>query len=160
MKKIIILIFLFISVLGFTQTYEIETSQGVRTITVPEGYTLEQTLIEIAGLYFEERYDLEELLQDHSELITEVEQYQEMVDIYREEIHELMEKYSELTELYEKKQRMANFLFLPTAGIDYSNDSGVQGKFGIGLLLFQRAWIQLEIGVPYSIGFTFGYKTF
>jgi len=160
MKKIVVaLILIFSSLLCFSQSYEIETSQGVRTITVPEGYTIEETLIEIFQLYLEERWDLEALLTDHAELITEVEEYKVLVNEYEIKVNDLLTDYDDLVKLYDKREALANFLFMPTIGFSYGEEQ-LSGRFGLGILWFQRVFTTLNIETPYRIGFTLGIKIF
>lgn len=159
MKKFLVSIFLLISILCYSQTFQIETSQGIKTLTIPEGSSVEETLIEISKLYWEERYDLEALQKDHAELIEEIDRYKQSVNVYEKKVADLLVLQEDTIKLYEKKDRRSNFGFIPIIGVG-CNNVNLSGKFGIALYLFQRTLIQIEISLPYEISFRVGYKIF
>lgn len=159
MKKIVIavLILLFLSIFSYGQTYEVSTSQGVKEITLPPGYTVEQAFLEVLMLYIEEGYDLDALLLDHAELIIEVEEYKALIIEYEIKVNTILTDYQDLIGLYEKKDCMRNFLVMPTIGYSYGSEKH-SARFGLGVLWFQKVWTGLNVSVPYQIGFMLGIK--
>lgn len=159
MKKIVIavLILLFLSIFSYGQTYEVSTSQGVKEITLPPGYTVEQAFLEVLMLYIEEGYDLDALLLDHAELITEVEGYKALIIEYEIKVNTILTDYQDLMDLYEKKDRMRNFLIMPCIGFSYGKEQ-LSGRFGFGVLWFQEVFTGLNVSIPYGINVMLGIK--
>lgn len=141
------------------QEFSIDTSRGPQTVTIPEGMSFEEAFLTMAGLYLEERFDLEEALEQVDALTEEIEgllisidNYIEMVDYYESEVERLLE-------LYENALRTA-FLqpYLSVGGgIDLLNRP--YGELGLGISLFEMWFITADVRVPLQIGLTLG-RTF
>lgn len=159
MKKFLVSLFLLISILCYPQEFQIETSQGTKTLIIPEGKTVEEVLVEIAELYWKERYDLEALQEDHLELIQKIEQYKNSINELEQKVQSLIRDQDDLINLYEKKERRSNFKFIPLLGVGFNNKD-LSGKLGIGLFLFDKILVQLELSLPYELSIMFGYKLF
>lgn len=157
MKKFLLL-FIFIPSLLLSQEFTVETSRGEQRLVIPEDMTLEEAYVQMAGLYLEERYDLEEALKEIDDLTEEVSDYIVEVEDLQKEVDILQEENAELRELYEKERR-SQFL-RPVASIGAGIDDSfhyVQGSFGIQL--FESWFATTDIQYPFRLGISIG-RTF
>lgn len=157
--KRIILILLFIPSLLAAQTFTIETSRGDRTLTIPENMTIEEAYQEMASLYLEERYDLEEALDNIDNLTEEVEEYVVEVEDLQEEVDTLQEENEKLNELYEKEIRTDIVSPIASVGFGIEGDTSYYGSVSVGLQFFESWFITADVSYPVRLGIGIG-RTF
>jgi len=139
---------------AFSQTYIIETSYGEEELVVPEGMTMEEAYKAMASLYLEERYNLENTLDEldkvrasYKEYIESVKGYGTAVDNYEQTVEDL-EKIIELTS--EK-----NFYPFWMAGLSFDLQGSYTLSGGVGMKL--KNWMVFgEIRTPLSVGLMVG----
>jgi hypothetical protein len=122
MKRLIFIftILLFSFPLIAQESFIIETSEGEKEVVIPEDMTPTDAFLEMAKLYWEERYDLEEALKQIDELIPKIEEYQREVARLEEERDKLEEENEKLVKRYEEAlvEAQKPELFIPYVGID------------------------------------------
>lgn len=142
--------------IAYSQEYTIETSKGPVLVVVPEGLTLAQAYQEMARLYLEERYDLEELQIRVDELLLQLEKSFQAEANYYLAMQKLINDYQKLRSLYEAREKRDNFQFILYGGVSFFEDTTI--RLGIGVLLFKKMWIGIDYEIPKEIGVTFGIR--
>ena len=149
MKKLFLftIIFLFIySILSADWT--ISTSQGDKTLVIPEGMTLEEAYQQMAVMYWEERYDREELQATVEDLTIKSEEYIEANTALRESNDSLIQNYADLTDLYEEKLKTPWVKGLLSVDLGWGiPDNRFNGTLYGGVLIKER--VTLEAGLSY-----------
>ena len=141
----------------FAQEWTISTSQGDKTLVIPEGLSLEEAYCQMAQLYWEERYDREDL-QDSVQVLTEqVSSYIEANKELQKEKDSLILSYSELSSLYEEKTRTPWFRGLLSADFGWSfYDNQMTGAIYGGVLIKERVTLEAGIRYPWSVSLKAG----
>lgn len=152
MKRILICILIgVLAVSGLAaQEWTISTSQGDKTLVVPEGLTLEEAYCQMAQLYWEERYDREELQTAVDELTKKTEDYLASNEGLIQSQTELVQNYKDLTSLYEEKLKTPWFKGLLSVDLGWSPVSNqLNGTLYGGVLIKER--VTLEAGLSYPL---------
>lgn len=158
MKRLIVTLILCFLTLGvFAQSYEIETSRGMKVVQVPEGYTMEEAFLAVSKLYLEERFDHEDLIKEVEELPEKIDTYIEKNEILNQKNKELILEYENLDRLYRKELRPR--VFTPFLSLGYhfdieNNTNNFHGAFGG--FLFETISLQTIISYPLGIGVSIG----
>lgn len=152
MKRILICILIgVLTVSGLTaQEWTIPTSQGDKILVVPEGLTLEEAYCQMAQLYWEERYDREELQTAIDDLTKKTEDYLASNEDLIQSQTELVQNYKDLTYLYEEKLKTPWFKGLLSVDLGWSPSSNqLNGTLYGGVLIKER--VTLEAGLSYPL---------
>lgn len=155
MKKFILII-LFTPSLLLAQTFTIDTSRGEVTLVIPDGVTLEEAYQEMASLYLEERYDLEEAIEEIDSLTEEIERYILEVEELQKEIDALQEENSILVELYERELRTDAFSPMVSLGFGIEGDTSYYGSASVGLRFFESWFVTADFSYPVRLGVGIG----
>lgn len=154
-RKIFLFIVLFlISFLSFTQSFEIETSKGIVKLVVPENLSIEEAYQQIAQMYLEERYDLQESLDIIDSLNKEIDEYIEKVSDYIEKVDNLNLEKDELIKLLEEKNKpkfISPFLLIG-GGVEDINPYSLFVDIQAGIILFERWTLTTILEFPFRIG--------
>ena len=131
MKKILIyIILLMIPLMCFSSTsYVIDTSQGEKSVVVPDGMTCEDVMLMLAKNYYEISYEYDSALEELDNLKSEVLSYIEENKSLRESQGHLEEIYKSLSKKQDKLLKKQNFL----AYIKPSMIFNGQGSPGLGV---------------------------
>ena len=133
--------------------WTISTSQGEKTLVIPEGLSLEQAYQQMAVLYWEERYDRETLTATVAELTAEVEAYQSSVEELTSSQEELIGLYRDLQSYYEadseSKSPWVKGMFSSAVGYDWKNKSIAVDLWG-GVILKDLFIVEAGLGYPWS----------
>lgn len=157
MKKLLLL-FLFLPSLLFSQEFTVETSRGEQRLVIPEDMTLEEAYVQMAGLYLEERYDLEEALGEIDNLTEEVSKYIVEVEDLQREVDLLQQENAELRRLYEEERKPIFIRPIASIGAGVEDTMNyVIGSFGIQLLedWYATTDVQYPLRLGVSVGRTF-----
>ncbi len=156
MKKLLSIIFIvfFLFPLG---AYEIETSKGIKTVTIPEDKTMEEAFLTMAKLYLEESYDHGELLEETEKLTEEIEKYKTLVQEKENLYIEQLENYNDLKKTYEKTLKPEGIIPSLNIGMQYSlEDTSKHFHVQLGVILFERINFYTIVSYPPSIGISLG----
>ena len=107
MKKLIIILFLFVSVCLFASTtYTVDTTHGPQEVVIPDGYSELDVLLILAQNYYNLSYEHDELLEKAEHLTQTVDKYitefNKLQDQYKKVIadyKDLVAKYKELSQV-------------------------------------------------------------
>ena len=161
MKKILLIFTILILLLSHLPavSFVIETSKGEKTLTVPEGLTLEEAYSEMARLYLEEKWAHEELIEQTNDLIEKSENYktssEEMTCLYQE----LLEKYDSLVASYEKKTKKTFFIPLISAGLGYNiTQETMTYTAGFGIMIYEKMFFKTHISYPWEVRLEVGFS--
>jgi len=150
------LIFIFISSVLFSQEFTIATSKGEVDLIIPEDMTLEEAYENMASLYLEERYDLEEALAEIDKLTSEAEEYIEEVNRLEEEVDILQNDNEELQDLYDRETRDEAISILFDIGFGIESDLSYFLSTSFGVQLFDTWYGQIQVSYPIRIGLSLG----
>jgi len=140
-------------------SYEIQTSEGPKTLILPEGMTFEEAYIEMSKLYIEERIDHEKLIAQTNELIEKSKEFEETSLKLKTLQNELVQKNEEITNLYKKLNRVHPVYFLATAGVSTDAFKKLDHvSIGFGAELFETWIAMLEVSYPWQFSFKGGVK--
>lgn len=155
MRKSILLIALFVLFLFpcFSQEWVISTSQGDKTLIVPEGMTLEEAYQTMAQLYWEERYDREELQATVEDLTASAQTYIDSIEALQSAEKALRDDYDSLLALYKEKTKTPWIEGLLGADMGYNLDGSLTAGLWGGVLIKER--VLAEAGFRYPLGLTF-----
>ena len=140
MYKKLILIFIVLILLIFSvygqenKTYEIETSKGIKVLEVPENMTLEDAYIEMAKLYIETDYLLNESLDELDNIKYEYENYVQLNNNINTDYQNLINKYDNLTKEYNS----------------FVNKLRIICGIGAGSDINQKMTFNLQVGIQYN----------
>ena len=155
MKRISLLIALALLTVGALYAQDewiISTSQGDKTLVVPEGMTLEEAYCQMAQLYWEERYDREELQSTVETLTIKAEDYMTANESLIQSQTELIQNYSDLSELYEEKLKTPWFRGLLSVDLGWSIPSNqMNGTLYGGVLIKDRITLEAGLGYPWEV---------
>lgn len=132
------------------EEWVISTSQGDKTLVIPEGLTLEEAYCQMAQLYWEERYDREELQTTVVDLTEKAEAYISSNESLIETQTQLIQSYEDLSGLYEEKLKTPWFKGLLSVDLGWSPVSNqLNGTLYGGVLIKER--VTLEAGLSYPL---------
>ena len=154
MKRILIcfLLGVFITVRLFAQEWTISTSQGDKTLVVPESMTLEEAYCQMAQLYWEERYDREELQATVADLTTKTEEYMTTNENLVASQDTLIQNYADLSSLYEEKLKTPWFRGLLSVDLGWGiPDNQLNGTLYGGVLIKDRVTLEAGLSYPWEV---------
>lgn len=157
MSKLFLLL-IFVSNLLFAKDFLIETSQGPERISIPTDMGVEEAFLEMAELYLEERYDLEESLDMIDVLTLEIKEYMFLVATYEKESIKLQNEFEELIASFEVENRvnvLSPILFFGTGIEPLSLKQYFSTRMGI--VLFEQFYGLTEISYPLRFGISLGF---
>ena len=91
------------------QIFEVDTKYGVKTVVVPDGYSTEEVLCQIAKAYYELDEDYDTLTIQYEDLAEEVKEYIKDNEELRFSYDTLQKQYQSLVSLQNKDSLMDNF---------------------------------------------------
>ena len=153
MKKLFlfVVISLFISSI-LSADWTISTSQGDKTLTIPENMTLEEAYQQMAVMYWEERYDREELQATVEDLTIKSEEYIEANTALRESNDSLIQNYADLTALYEEKLKTPWVKGLFSVDLGWGTpDNRFNGTLYGGILIKERVTLEAGLSYPWEL---------
>ena len=140
-------------------SYDIETSQGTKTIVLPEGMTFEQAYIAMSKLYIEERIDHEALIAQTENLVLQAKEFEAASVKLKELQSELVAKEEEIASLYKKLNRIHPVYFLFTGGVSTNEFKAVDSiDIGFGAELFEYLVVIAEVSYPWSLSLKAGVR--
>ena len=152
MKKFLICIILsMISLACFSGTsYIVDTSQGQKSVVVPDGMTCEDVMLTLAKNYYEISYEYDSVLEELGNLKSEVLSYIEENKSLRESRAKLEKDYQDLTKKQDKLLSKQNFLVYikPSAIFKGYETSGLGAS--LGFILGTSSMI--EVGCTFEYG--------
>ena len=155
MRRIFLNLLLFIILIlplsASEQSWTISTSQGEKELIVPEGMTLEEAYQTMAVMYWEERYDREELQASLDQLAADAQSYLEDATASREALNELLLSYQNLVSLYEDKTTIP--WVKGTLGMDfgYRVDNTFSGTLWGGVILKEKVTLEAGLSYPWDL---------
>lgn len=148
---------LFVAHPVIAQSFQIETSRGIKTVQVPEGQTIEEAYQEVSKLYLEERWDHEDLIKANQDLLPQI-------DVVNSGTNDLavlqdssIQKSKELNTLYETKARPAFLRPLIAIGSNmnfFTNDLSIDLLAGV--LILDKVEVSTKLSYPLSFGIQLG----
>lgn len=155
MKRIFLLIALTLLTVGALYAQDewiISTSQGDKTLVVPEGMTLEEAYCQMAQFYWEERYDREELQATVADLTEKADSYIASNEELIQSQTELIQNYKDLSSLYEEKLKTPWFKGLLSVDLGWSIPSNqMNGTLYGGVLIKDRITLEAGLGYPWEV---------
>ena len=153
-KKILLvlcLIFCCGLLLASEQSWTISTSQGEKELIVPEGMTLEEAYQTMAVMYWEERYDREELQASLDQLAADAQSYLDDATASRKALNELLLSYQNLVSLYEDKTTIP--WVKGTLGMDfgYRVDNTFSGTLWGGVVFKEKVTLEAGLSYPWNL---------
>lgn len=133
------------------ETYDLETSKGTVELNIPAQEDLRDAYIEMAWLYIEERYDVEELLEENDVLIEDNERLEEQLKKTEEELEETRAIADEL-----RKQVDPVFRNSVGLGAGVVLPQEVSPQIWYGIVLFNTVQINVYAKYPFEIGLQAG----
>ena len=112
MKKLLCIMMIFLALGGALyseQIFEVDTKYGVKTVVVPDGYSTEEVLCQIAKAYYELDEDYDTLTIQYEDLAEEVKEYIKDNEELRFSYDTLQKQYQSLVSLQNKDSLMDNF---------------------------------------------------
>ena len=112
MKKILCIMMMFLALGGALyseQIFEVDTKYGVKTVVVPDGYSTEEVLCQVAKAYYELDEDYDTLTIQYEDLAEEVKEYIKDNEELRFSYDTLQKQYQSLVSLQNKDSLMDNF---------------------------------------------------
>ena len=112
MKKLLCIMMMFLALGGALyseQVFEVDTKYGVKTVVVPDGYSTEEVLCQIAKAYYELDEDYDTLTIQYEDLAEEVKEYIKDNEELRFSYDTLQKQYQSLVSLQNKDSLMDNF---------------------------------------------------
>ena len=112
MKKLLCIMMMFLAFGGALyseQIFEVDTKYGVKTVVVPDGYSTEEVLCQIAKAYYELDEDYDTLTIQYEDLAEEVKEYIKDNEELRFSYDTLQKQYQSLVSLQNKDSLMDNF---------------------------------------------------
>lgn len=130
MKKFLCFLLACVMVLGTVgavEYYEVDTKYGTKTVIVPNGYTTEDVLCEIAKAYYELSGDFDVLTVQYEGLSEEVKGYITKNEELRFSYETLQKQYQTLASLQNKESFLNNF------GIYIGLDTSINNNLSVGM---------------------------
>ena len=140
MKKLLCMIMVLLTLTNMVyagQTFEIDTAYGIKTVVIPDGYTAEEVLCQVAKAYYELNEEHKELIIQYQELSEEVKGYIKSNEDLRTEYLYLQEQYQTLVSLQNKDSLMDNFRLYMTVDSSLNNTSLSVGT-SVGIILLEN----------------------
>lgn len=161
LRKMIVATLLLLLVGSFSvwaeTTYEIETKYGVEQLIIPDGYTVEDVLLIVAKNYYELDHEHDELLSKVDSLESSVKDYIEMNRKLREEYAKIIVDYDKLIKDLEGYARLSNFQGFVGAGGTYDFKKNFGLELELGMLLFNKFLLSVEVNFPFTLGLSVGF---
>ena len=145
------LFMLFSTSLEAQDTYMLETSRGTIELVIPAEEDLRFGFIDMASLYIEERYDVDELLEENDRLIESNENLQGRLDETEKELDETLELL--------EKVRSENDPILQnnvSVGVAMYSDQSLSPQVGYGVVLLDTISVSLFARFPFAVGINVG----
>lgn len=149
--NLLLSIILVLPLFASEQNWTISTSQGEKELTVPEGMTLEEAYQTMAVMYWEERYDREELQVSLDQLAASAQSYLDDATASRNALNKLLLSYQKLASLYEDKTSVPWVKGILGIDFGYRVDNTFDGTLWGGVLIKEK--IILEAGLSYPWNF-------
>ena len=152
MKKFLICIILsMISLACFSGTsYVVDTSQGQKSVVVPDGMTCEDVMLTLAKNYYEISYEYDSALEELDNLKSEVLSYIEENKSLRESRVQLEKDYQDLTKKQDKLLSKQNLLvYIKSSAIFNGCETSGLGA-SLGFILGTSSMI--EVGCTFEYG--------
>ena len=140
MKKLLCMIMVLLTLTNMVyagQTFEIDTAYGIKTVVIPDGYTAEEVLCQVAKAYYELNEEHKELIIQYQELSEEVKGYIKSNEDLRTEYFHLQEQYQTLISLQNKDSLMDNSRLYMTVDSSLNNASLSVGT-SVGIILLEN----------------------
>lgn len=140
MKKLLCIMMIFLSLGGALyseQIFEVDTKSGIKTVVVPDGYSTEEVLCQIAKAYYELDEDYDTLTIQYEDLSEEIKEYIKDNEELRFSYDTLQKQYQSLASFQNKDSFMDNFrlyLSLDSSLNGYSLSVGMNG----GMVLLEK----------------------
>ena len=143
MKKLLCIMMIFLSLGGALyseQIFEVDTKSGIKTVVVPDGYSTEEVLCQIAKAYYELDEDYDTLTIQYKDLSEEIKEYIKDNEELRFSYDTLQKQYQSLVSLQNKDSLLDNFrlyLSMDSSLINEFLSMGVNG----GMVLFDKVML-------------------
>ena len=140
MKKILCIMMMFLALGGALyseQIFEVDTKYGVKTVVVPDGYSTEEVLCQVAKAYYELDEDYDTLTIQYEDLAEEVKEYIKDNEELRFSYDTLQKQYQSLVSLQNKDSLMDNFRLYLSMNSSLNRGSPSMGVNG-GTVLFDK----------------------
>lgn len=140
MKKLLCIMMIFLSLGGALyseQIFEVDTKSGIKTVVVPDGYSTEEVLCQIAKAYYELDEDYDTLTIQYKDLSEEVKEYIKDNEELRFSYDTLQKQYQALVSLQNKDSTLDNFRLYLSMDSSLTNKFPSMGVSG-GMVLFDK----------------------
>lgn len=140
MKKLLCIMMIFLSLGGALyseQIFEVDTKSGIKTVVVPDGYSTEEVLCQIAKAYYELDEDYDTLTIQYKDLSEEVKEYIKDNEELRFSYDTLQKQYQSLVSLQNKDSTLDNFRLYLSMDSSLTNKFPFMGVSG-GMVLFDK----------------------
>lgn len=140
MKKLLCIMMIFLSLGGALyseQIFEVDTKSGIKTVVVPDGYSTEEILCQIAKAYYELDEDYDTLTIQYEDLSEEVKEYIKDNEELRFSYDTLQKQYQSLVSLQNKDSTLDNFRLYLSMDSSLTNKFPFMGVSG-GMVLFDK----------------------
>lgn len=146
------LFMLFSNSVDAQETHMLETSRGTIELLIPEGEDLRWGFIDMASLYIEERYDVDDLLEENDLLIGINEELQKRLEETEKELDETLNLLEKLKN--DNGPIVQNNVSIGAAlyGIQQ-----ISPQIGYGIILFDTVQISIFARYPFAIGLNVGW---
>ena len=140
MKKLLCIMMIFLSLGGTLYSYQsfnVDTKYGVKTVVVPNGYSTEEVLCQIAKAYYELDEDYNTLTIQYEDLSEEIKEYIKDNEELRFSYDTLQKQYQSLVSLQNKDSTLDNFRLYLSMDSSLTNKFPFMGVSG-GMVLFDK----------------------
>lgn len=143
MKRLLCIMMIFLALGGTLYSYQsfnVDTKYGVKTVVVPNGYSTEEVLCQIAKAYYELDEDYDTLTIQYEDLSEEVKEYIKDNEELRFSYDTLQKQYQLLASLQNKDSTLDNFrlyLSMDSSLNGYPLSVGING----GMVLLEKLMI-------------------
>lgn len=152
MRKLLIFVIFFLFSFTLSADWTISTSRGDKILVVPEGLTLEEAYCQMAQLYWEERYDREELQATVKDLTEKTEEYIAINESLVKSQATLIQNYKDLSHLYEEKLKSPWMKGLLSVDIGFPLlEDRINGTIYGGVLIKERITLEAGLGFPWEV---------
>ena len=143
MKKLLCIMMIFLSLGGALyseQIFEVDTKSGIKTVVVPDGYSTEEVLCQIAKAYYELDEDYDTLTIQYEDLSEEIKEYIKDNEELRFSYDTLQKQYQSLVSLQNKDSLMDNFRLYLSMNSSLNRGVPSMGVNG-GMVLFDKVML-------------------
>ena len=140
MKKLLCIMMIFLALGGTLYSYQsfnVDTKYGVKTVVVPNGYSTEEVLCQIAKAYYELDEDYNTLTIQYEDLSEEIKEYIKDNEELRFSYDTLQKQYQSLVSLQNKDSTLDNFRLYLSMDSSLTNKFPFMGVSG-GMVLFDK----------------------